>query len=66
MDIDLNNFKINNKELSKIMFIYNAIEDGWTIKKKDEQYIFTKQKSKEKHIYNDKFLENFIKKYFKV
>lgn len=66
MDIDLSNFKINNKELSKIMFIYNAIEDGWTIKKKDDQYIFTKQKCKEKHIYNDEFLENFIKKYFKV
>jgi hypothetical protein len=66
MDIDLSNFKINNKELSKIMFIYNAIEDGWTIKKKEDKYIFTKQKCKEKHIYNDEFLENFIKKYFKV
>jgi hypothetical protein len=66
MNIDFNNFSINNKELSKIMFIYNAIEDGWTIKKKDEKYIFTKHKCKEKQIYNDEFLEVFIKKYFKL
>tara|TARA_B100001287_G_C22683202_1_gene531705 strand:+ start:3083 stop:3283 length:201 start_codon:yes stop_codon:yes gene_type:complete len=66
MEIDPSVFKNNSKEFSKIMFIFNAIEDGWSVKKRGEQYIFKKHKCKEKHIYNDDFLENFVKKYFKL
>ena len=40
--IDLTNINIKSKEFSKIMFIYNALEDGWTIKKINNKYIFSK------------------------
>ena len=66
MDIESNKKSLNNKDFSKIIFIFNAIEDGWSVKKKDEQYIFSKQKSKEKRVYHDKFLEEFVKKYFNL
>ena len=64
MNIDLEELNITKKELSKILFIYRAIEDGWSIKKSNEKYIFCKHKCKEKHIYNENYLENFLKKYF--
>ena len=57
---------ITNKDFSKILFIYNAIEDGWNVKKKGNNYIFSKHSSKEKRIYDEKYLENFVKRYFKL
>ena len=64
MQIDLT--KYSPKELSKIIFISNAINDGWTVKKRDELYIFSRHKGKEKQIYEEKYLDKFIKKYFKM
>lgn len=31
------------KQYHKIMFIQNALNDGWTIKKRQNSYIFTKK-----------------------
>lgn len=56
--------KYNSKEWSKMIFILNAIEDGWCVKKRNELYIFSKHKGKEKQVYEEKYLEKFIHKYF--
>ena len=64
MQLDLT--KYSPKELSKLIFISNAIDDGWTVKKRDELYIFSRHKGKEKQIYEEKYLDKFIKKYFKM
>ena len=42
-NIDISNFNhISRKELSKLVFIYNALEDGWKIKKKRRKIYFYK------------------------
>lgn len=43
-----------------MVFIFNALNDGWTVKKinKDE-YLFTK-KDKSKDIHFDEYLDRFI------
>ena len=64
MHIDLSDY--SQKDLSKYIFIMNAIEDGWSVKKRNDMYIFSKQKGKEKQVYEEKYLEKFIKKYFKI
>jgi hypothetical protein len=64
MNIDLK--KYSPKEWSKMIFILNAIEDGWCVKKKNELYIFSKHKGKEKQVYEQKYLEKFIQKYFNL
>ena len=64
MNIDLKSY--TPKEWSKIMFIMNAIEDGWCVRKKDSVYIFSKHKGKEKQLYEEKYLEKFIQKYFNI
>ena len=35
-EINLNKHCHNNKQMSKMLFIYNAIEDGWNVKKKSK------------------------------
>ncbi len=42
------------------MFINNAIESGWTIKKKNDAYIFTKKHEGKKEIYSDNYLKKFL------
>tara|TARA_Y100000389_G_scaffold158412_1_gene159858 strand:+ start:288 stop:500 length:213 start_codon:yes stop_codon:yes gene_type:complete len=46
----------------KMAFIYNALEDGWAIKKKENLFIFTKQHQNQKEVYLDDYLKQFINK----
>lgn len=49
-------------EQHKKDFIYNALEDGWTIVKKNECYIFKKKHEQKKEVYLDSYLAKFIEK----
>ena len=40
----------------------NALEDGWSVKKRDGVYIFTKKHEKKREVFEEKYLENFVKK----
>jgi hypothetical protein len=35
-------------EIQKMSFIHNAIDAGWSVKKREEKYIFSKKKKKKK------------------
>ena len=71
MDIQINletfrhlensNLKIDSLKLQKMILLYNALEDGWSIKYKDNSYIFTKKHQGKKEVYLDTFLQTFIK-----
>lgn len=54
-----NNTKIS---LSKLMFINNALNDGWTIYKQENKYIFKKKHHNTKEFFEDDFLDKFIEK----
>lgn len=43
-------------------FIYNALEDGWSITKKNDCYIFRKRHEQKKEVYLDSYLTKFIEK----
>jgi hypothetical protein len=45
----------------KMMFIVNALDFGWTIKKSKESYIFTKKHEGKKEVFHESYLESFIK-----
>jgi len=46
--------------LSKMIFLYNAVNDGWKIEKQNGLYIFRKKHNNKEEIYSDAYLENFI------
>ena len=69
MDINLD--KIQNKHvnpilLHKMAFLYNALENGWTIKKKNNAYVFTKNHEGKKEVYLDNYLKRFMKENFEI
>ena len=56
---------MNNEEqikYYKMNFIMNALEEGWKVTKKNDMYIFTKKHEGKKEVFDDKYLENFVKK----
>jgi hypothetical protein len=58
----MNNIELDKFCFQKMVFIYNALQDGWVVKKKDNVYIFTKKHENKKEVYLDTFLNNFISK----
>ena len=57
-----NNISIDTVTLQKMVIIYNAVHDGWEVKKKGDNYIFIKKHEQKKEVYLDSFLKNFIEK----
>ena len=58
--------EINHIKLQKMAFIYNALEDGWTINKKNDCYIFKKNHEGRKEVYLDDYLRRFMKDNFNL
>ena len=46
--------------LQKMALIYNAINSGWSVRKREEKYIFTKKHEGQKEVYLDTYLQKFI------
>ena len=61
MENDGESKHIKNK---KMQFIWNALEDGWEIRKKDNSYIFSKSHEGKKEVFSESFLRAFIVKNF--
>jgi hypothetical protein len=53
---------INNIKFQKMAFLYNAINDGWTIKKKQDSYVFLKRHEGKREIFSDNYLLDFLTK----
>ena len=54
---------LNYNDIQKMVFIYNALNDGWSVKKIDsEKYELTKEKD---HIKKEIILNECLKKYVK-
>lgn len=63
MDISMNisnNIHLDKKTFMKMNFIYNAINEGWTITKNKQKYIFTKHHDGKKEVFNEDYLDIFI------
>lgn len=51
---------IDFKTFQKMVFIYNALEDGWKVQKKKESYVFSKPHENKREILSNTFLKEFI------
>ena len=73
--MDINNISINCNEkisidyvkLQKMAFLYNALENGWTITKNENNYYVLKKKHEgKKEVYLDSYLHRFMKDNFDI
>jgi hypothetical protein len=55
------NIKIDNIKFQKMLFLFNAINDGWSIKKRNDSYIFSKNHEGKKEVLLDSYLLSFMK-----
>ncbi len=53
--------QMNSAQFQKMAFLYNALQDGWTIKKQDNSYIFRKKHEGKKEVFLDTYLNTFVK-----
>jgi hypothetical protein len=67
MEIKINSHEKNNETITidnikfqKMVLLYNAIEEGWTIKKRNNKYYFIKKHEEKKEFMNDNYLIKFI------
>jgi len=55
-----NNIKIDKPVFQKMMFLTNALDQGWNVRKSRDSYIFTKKHENRKEIFREDYLETFI------
>ena len=62
--IDRGKLDINNEQKNDIylmIFLMNTLENGWSIRKKNEEYVFRRKHEKQTEIYSDEYLVHFLK-----
>lgn len=50
--------------IKKMAFIWNALENGWSVKKIDDKFIFTKKHENRKEVLKDDYLLDFLETNF--
>ncbi len=49
-------------KFQQMMFLCNALNEGWSIKKRKNSYIFTKNHEGKKEVFEETYLLDFMKK----
>lgn len=57
----LDNSKVKSIDLQIMLFLYNALDKGWCIKKQNGCYIFNKKHENKKEYFSDTYLKKFVK-----
>lgn len=60
-DLENINYKLDAIKFQKMVFLYNTLEQGWTVKKKDNAFVFTKKHEGQKEVLEDSYLLKFMK-----
>lgn len=59
--IDEQELEIDKLKFKKMIFLYNALDNGWSIKKRKDSYIFTKNHEGKKEVFDENYLAIFMK-----
>jgi hypothetical protein len=60
-DLENNNVKIDVIKFQKMLLLFNSIEQGWSVKKRNDSYVFTKNHEGKKEVLEDTYLLKFMK-----
>ena len=60
-DLENSNFKIDAIKFQKMLLLYNSIEQGWSVKKQNSSYVFSKRHEGKKEVLEDTDLLKFMK-----
>jgi len=60
-DLENNNLKVDAIKFQKMLLLFNSIEQGWSVKKRGESYVFSKNHEGKKEVLEDTYLLKFMK-----
>ena len=52
--------QIDSSKFQKMAFLYNALEDGWSVRKRNNSYVFKKKHEGKRAVFLDTYLNTFI------
>jgi hypothetical protein len=52
--------QVSKPTFQKMLFIINALEQGWAVRKHNDTYIFTKKHENRQEIFQENYLETFV------
>lgn len=60
-DLENENVKVDVIKFQKMILLFNSIEQGWSVKKKNGAYVFSKSNENKKEVLEDSYLLKFMK-----
>lgn len=66
INLENKNVKVDGVIFQKMLLLFNALEDGWTIKKKNNSYVFIKNHEGKREIFDESYLTSFMKTNFDI
>lgn len=66
LNVDHENLKVDGIQFQKMLMLYNALDDGWSIKKRGNSYVFQKNHEGKKEILDESYLMTFMKSNFDI
>jgi hypothetical protein len=54
------NVQMPKNQFKKMLFIMNALDKGWSVKKSVDSYIFTKKHENRREVFQENYLEEFL------
>ena len=60
-DLENENLKVDAIKFQKMLLLFNSIEQGWSVKKRGEAYVFSKSHEGKKEVLEDSYLLKFMK-----
>jgi hypothetical protein len=57
---DLENIKLDIIQYQKMILLFNSIEQGWSVKKRHNSYVFTKNHEGKKEVLEESYLLKFM------
>ena len=59
-DLENGNIKLDIIKFQKMVLLFNSIEQGWSVKKKDGSYVFSKPYENKKEVLEDSYIAKFM------
>jgi hypothetical protein len=52
--------RITQHNFNKMKFIMTALDNGWTVKKNSDTYVFSKKHEEKEEVFKNDYLEKFV------
>ena len=60
-DLENDNVKVDVIKFQKMLLLFNSIEQGWSVKKRKDSYVFSKPHEGKKEVLEESYLLKFMK-----